>query len=99
MSERLTSETVEKVAYLARLALTADEIESATARLGDMLDYFAEIDALDLDDVEPMNQPYPLVNVMRADVVEPGLDRDEALASAPATDDGRFRVPPVIGEA
>ncbi len=99
MSERLTSDVVEKVAHLARLALTPDEIERATARLGDMLDHFAEIDALDLDDVEPMNQPYPLVNVMRADVVEPGLDRHDVLAGAPDAEDGRFRVPPVIGEA
>ena len=53
--------------------------------------------ALDLADVAPMTQPYPLVNVMRPDVVRPGLDRDEVLAQAPAAEDGRFRVPPVIG--
>jgi aspartyl-tRNA(Asn)/glutamyl-tRNA(Gln) amidotransferase subunit C len=44
-----------------------------------------------------MTQPYPLVNVMRDDVVKPGLDRDEVLAAAPAAEDGRFRVPPIIG--
>ena len=62
-----------------------------------MLEHFADIDALDLDDVEPMTQPYPLANVMRDDVVAPGLDRDEVLAAAPAAEDGRFRVPPIIG--
>ena len=62
-----------------------------------MLDHFADIDALDLDDVEPMTQPYPLVNVMRDDVVQPGLDRDEVLAAAPHAEDGRFRVPPIVG--
>ena len=99
MSERLTRDDVEKVAYLARLELTPAEIDRATDQLGDMLDHFDDIDALDLDDVEPMNQPYPLVNVMRADVVEPGLDRHDVLAGAPDAEDGRFRVPPVIGEA
>jgi aspartyl-tRNA(Asn)/glutamyl-tRNA(Gln) amidotransferase subunit C len=44
-----------------------------------------------------MTQPYPLVNVMRDDVVAPSLDRDEVLAAAPAAEDGRFRVPPIIG--
>ena len=47
--------------------------------------------------MEPMTQPYPLVNVFREDVVRPGLDREEVLAEAPLAEDGRFRVPPVIG--
>jgi aspartyl-tRNA(Asn)/glutamyl-tRNA(Gln) amidotransferase subunit C len=97
VSDRLTSDVVAKVARLARLDLTEAEIEAATEQLGKMLDHFAEIDALDLSDVEPMNQPYPLSNVMRDDVELPCLDRDEVLAQAPQTEDGRFRVPPVIG--
>lgn len=99
MSERLTREDVAKVAYLARLELTSAEIDRATEQLGDMLDHFADIDALELDDVEPMTQPYPLVNVMRDDIVQPGIERKEALAMAPATEDGRFLVPPTGGEA
>lgn len=98
MSERLTSDQVAKVAYLARLDLTPEEIERATHQLDDMLEHFADIDALDLYDVAPMTQPYPLVNVMRDDIVRPGLDRDEVLSSAPQSEDGRFRVPPMIGE-
>lgn len=97
MSDRLTSDVVAKVARLARLDLTPDEIEQATLQLGKMLDHFAEIDALELSDVEPMTQPYPLVNVLREDVEMPCLDREEVLAAAPLTEDGRFRVPPVIG--
>lgn len=98
MSERLTREDVAKVAYLARLELTGAEIDRATEQLADMLDHFADIDALELDGVEPMTQPLPLVNVMRDDVVQPGIDRDEALAMAPAVEDGRFRVPPTGGD-
>ena len=97
MSDRLTSDVVAKVARLARLDLSEGEIESVTAQLSKMLDHFADIDALDLSDVEPMNQPYPLSNVMRDDVEQPCLDRDEVLAQAPQVEDGRFRVPPVIG--
>lgn len=97
MSERITPEVVAKVARLARLDLTPQEIERTTSQLAVMLDHFADIDALQLDDVEPMNQPYPLENVLRDDVIADGLDRDEVLAAAPEAEHGRFRVPPIIG--
>ena len=97
MSDRISAAVVAKVARLARLDLDQAEIERMTAQLDSMLEHFADIDALDLADVEPMTQPYPLVNVMRPDVVQPGLDRDEVLAEAPAAEAGRFRVPPTQG--
>ncbi|HEU5240458.1 MAG TPA: Asp-tRNA(Asn)/Glu-tRNA(Gln) amidotransferase subunit GatC, partial [Ornithinibacter sp.] len=94
MSDRITTADVVHVAKLARLALTDDEIARTTAQLGDMLEHFADIDELDLATVAPMTQPYPLSNVLREDVVLPGLDREEVLAAAPDAVDGRFRVPP-----
>lgn len=97
MSERITAADVAKVARLARLDVTPEQIDRMTSQLDGMLEHFADIDALDLSDVIPMTQPYPLVNVFRPDVVRPGLDREEVLAAAPATEDGRFRVPPIIG--
>jgi len=97
VSERISAEVVAKVARLARLDLTHAEIERTTTQLADMLEHFADIDALDLDDVAPMAQPYPLDNVFREDVIAPGLDRDEVLAAAPEAEQGRFRVPPIIG--
>ena len=96
-SPRITADDVSKVATLARLILTDDELATATAELAAMLDHFADIDALDLDDVEPMMQPTPLANVMRDDVVGVTLDRDEVLGQAPLAEDGRFRVPPIVG--
>ena len=98
MPDRITTAEVVHVARLARLALSPDEIERTTVQLGAMLDHFADIDALDLADVEPMTQPIPLKNVLREDVEQPSLDRDEVLAAAPAADDGRFRIPPILGE-
>jgi len=97
VSERISAEVVAKVARLARLDLTPEEIERTTTQLADMLEHFADIDALKLDDVAPMAQPYPLSNVFREDVIVDGLDRDEVLAAAPAAEHGRFRVPPIIG--
>lgn len=98
MPERLTSDDVAHVARLARLTITPSELEVFTAQLGKILDHANQMAALDLDGIEPTPHPYPLRNVMREDELVPTLDRDEVLASAPAAQDGMFRVPPVLGE-
>jgi aspartyl-tRNA(Asn)/glutamyl-tRNA(Gln) amidotransferase subunit C len=98
MSERLTRDDVAHVARLARLSLTDDELDTYTTQLGAVLDHAEDVAGLDLADVEPTAHPLPLVNVLRADDVGPCLDRDEVLAQAPAVEDGRFRVPAILGE-
>jgi aspartyl-tRNA(Asn)/glutamyl-tRNA(Gln) amidotransferase subunit C len=97
-SARISRADVEHVAMLARLALTDDEIEQLAGELGAILDYAADVSALDTADVPPTAHPLPLVNVLRPDEVRPGLDRDEVLAEAPAAEDGQFRVPRILGE-
>lgn len=99
VSARITTDDVVHVARLSRLDLTDDELVTMTAQLADVLAHFADIDELALGDVEPMTQPFALTNVMRDDVVTPSLDRDEVLAAAPETADGRFKVPPIVGLA
>jgi aspartyl-tRNA(Asn)/glutamyl-tRNA(Gln) amidotransferase subunit C len=99
MSARLTRADVEHVARLARLALTADEVDAMTHDLAAILDHAAEVSALDTAGVEPTSHPLPLVNVLRPDVARPGISRDEVLAAAPAAEDDRFRVPRILGEA
>ncbi len=96
---RVSRADVEHVATLSRLALTDDEIEQLTGELGAILDYAAEVSALDTADVPPTAHPLPLVNVFRPDDPHPGLDRDEVLAEAPAAEDGQFRVPRILGDA
>jgi len=96
---RITRSDVEHVAMLARLALTDDEIEQLTGELGAILDHAAQVSALDTADVPPTAHPLPLVNVFRPDEPRPSLDRDEVLGQAPATEDGQFRVPRILGEA
>ena len=81
---RITPAAVSKVARLARLDLAEADLARFAEQLAGMLAHFADIDALDLADVQPMTQPYPLVNVLRPDVVQPCLDRAEVLAAAPA---------------
>lgn len=98
MSERITRADVEHVARLARLELTADEIDLFTGQLGDILEHAADIEALEVGDIPPTSHPLPIVNVLRADEIVASLDRDEVLSQAPAAESGRFRVPPVLGE-
>lgn len=95
----LSRDDVAHVADLARLALSDDELDAFTGQLAAVLDHAADVEALDVAEVEPTTHPYPLENVLRDDEVRPCLDRDEVLAQAPDAHDGRFRVPPVLGEA
>jgi aspartyl-tRNA(Asn)/glutamyl-tRNA(Gln) amidotransferase subunit C len=99
MSSRISRDDVAHVARLARLSLDDDELDTFTAQLGAILDHAADVEALDLADVPPTSHPYPLVNVLRDDEPGPTLDPDEALEGAPAAEDGRFRVPTILGEA
>lgn len=99
MPERISREDVAHVARLARLELTSDELERFTDQLGAVLEHARDVEALDVDDVPPTSHPLPLQNVLRDDEVRPSVERTEVLAAAPSVEDGRFRVPPVLGEA
>ncbi len=87
------------MAGLARLRLSEEELDRFTEQLGAVLDHAADVAALDTSGVPPTAHPLPLANVLRPDTVVPGLDRDEVLAQAPAAEDGRFRVPRILGDA
>ena len=99
MPERISAAEVAHVAGLARLYLTDDELDRFAGQLGDVLEHAADVAALDTAGVPPTAHPLPVQNVFRADEPRPGLDRDEVLAMAPAAEDGRFRVPRILGEA
>lgn len=98
MADGISRDDVAHVARLARLTVTDAELDMFTGQLAAVLGHADDMAALDLDGVPPMSHPYPLVNVLRDDIVGPTLDRDEVLAQAPAAEDGRFRVPPILGE-
>ena len=99
MAERISREDVAHVARLARLDVTDEELDRYTGQLAAVLRHAEDVEALDLAGVPPTAHPLPLVNVLRDDAVRPSLDRDEVLAAAPDAEDGRFRVPSILGEA
>ena len=92
---RVTVETVEHVARLARLSLTAEEKERFARELQQILSYAETIQALDTEGVEPMSHA-AAAGALREDDPRPSLDRERVLAEAPDASDGLFRVPRVV---
>ena len=93
-----TRADVAHLARLARLALTDAELDHFGAQLDGILAAVSRITDLDTSEVPPTSHALDLTNVDRKDVVRPGLTQEEALAGAPAAEDGRFRVPRILGE-
>jgi len=89
---------VEKVARLARLKLTDEELRTYGRQLSDILDYVGLLDEVDTEDVLPMPHAVETHNNFRADDNRESLPRDEALANAPRTDGKHFCVPPILEE-
>ena len=98
MTEPISEEEVSHVAHLARLRLSHEELQLFTKQLGAVLEHAKDVEALQLDGVEPMSHPLPMENVTRKDEVHEMLDRDDILDQSPATEDGRFQVPQILGE-
>jgi len=80
------------------LDLTQAELDTYVSQLAVILESVAAVSAVASGDIEPTTHAVPLTNVYRADVVVPGLTQREALAGAPSAQDGRFRVPQILGE-
>lgn len=94
----ITRAEVAHLARLARLALAEDELDHYAEQLDVILQSVARVSEVAADDIPPTSHPLPLVNVFRPDDVTPGLTQAEALAAAPAVEDGRFRVPRILDE-
>jgi aspartyl-tRNA(Asn)/glutamyl-tRNA(Gln) amidotransferase subunit C len=92
----LTIEEVEHIAQLARLKLTSQEIERYRQQLSAILDYADRLQAVDTTGIPPTSSVLPDRSVLREDKARPGLSLEELLKNAPDTENGQFRVPPVL---
>ena len=95
---KLTTAEVQHVAELAKLQLTDAEIEQFAGQLSEILQYAAILQDIDTSSVPPTPYVLPIDNVMRDDEPIPPLSNEAALANAPDSDDGFFRVRAVFGE-
>jgi aspartyl-tRNA(Asn)/glutamyl-tRNA(Gln) amidotransferase subunit C len=93
---KIDGEQVRYVAALARLELAPGEEQLLTGQLNAILEYMDQLAEVDTTGVEPTSHVLPLTNVLRDDVVVPGLANAEALANAPDADQGHFAVPKIL---
>ena len=96
MSALIDEAQVRRIARLARLNLSDDEVRLFSGQLAGILDYVRQIESLDTDGVELRAHPADAAGVLRDDEPRDGLSQQQALANAPETQDACFRVPPVI---
>ena len=89
---------VAHLARLARLAIPEDQLDHYAEQLDVILQSVARVGEVAAAEVPAMSHPVPLLNVFRDDVARPGLDREAAMAAAPAIEDDRFRVPRILDE-
>lgn len=95
---RFSAEEVARVAKLARIALTDEEVERLAGELDVIASAVAKVSEVVTDDIPATSHPMPLTNVMREDIVGATLNRSEVLASAPAAEEGQFMVPQILEE-
>jgi aspartyl-tRNA(Asn)/glutamyl-tRNA(Gln) amidotransferase subunit C len=92
----IDTETVRKVARLARLALREDELEPLAAELNGILGWVEQLGEVDVTGVEPMTSVTPMALKRRADEVTDGNRQADILANAPDAREGFFTVPKVV---
>jgi aspartyl-tRNA(Asn)/glutamyl-tRNA(Gln) amidotransferase subunit C len=92
----ITRTDVEHLARLARIAMTDDELDAMAGQLDVILESVGRVQQVAAADIPPTSHPLPLTNVLRPDEPVPGLSAEQALAAAPAAEDGRFRVPRIL---
>ena len=95
----LSRDEVAKLAALARIEMSEEELVSLSSQFGVILDAVARVQEVNLDGVIATSHPQPIQNVFREDQVRPSLTPEQALSGAPAQEEQRFRVPQILGEA
>ena len=88
--------TVRRIAHLARIAVSEAEVPHLQSEINAILAFVAELDAVDVEGVEPMTSVIPMKLPMREDVVTDGEISAKVLANAPLTERGFFLVPKVV---
>ncbi len=92
----IDKQDVQKIAHLARLALSEDDAEQYQHSLSSVLSLVEQMQTVDTDGVEPLSNPLESTQRLRDDVVTEENRRDDFLANAPLSEAGLFLVPKVI---
>ncbi len=90
-------ELVQKIAHLARLKITSEEVESYTSHLDSILEYIQQLNTVDTTNVEPTNFMAPAHDPLRDDGEVSSLTHEEILQNGPIVKKEHFAIPKVIG--
>jgi len=92
----IDKDTARKVAHLARIEVSEDQLEPLAAELSGILAFMEQLSEVDVDGVEPMTSVTPMDLKQRKDAVNDGEIQDKVLANAPDAREGFFAVPKVV---
>ena len=87
---------VKKIAHLARLAITEEDIENYSSSISDILDLVDQLQEVNTDQINPMAHPLDATQRLRKDIVSEKNERDSLQLNAPAIENGLYLVPKVI---
>ncbi len=90
------TETVKRIAFLARLKIEEDKIEETKKEFNDILEWVEQLNEVNTDNVEPLESVNEFHLALRDDVVSEGNQRDDVLCNAPDAEYGYFVVPKVV---
>ncbi len=90
------ADTVRRIARLARLRVTEEEVSALQGELSGILDWIEQLDEVDTSTVEPLTRVIPMTLKKRVDTVTDGEIEEQILANAPAQEDAMFAVPKVV---
>ena len=96
MPAKIDPDQVRRIARLARINLTPDELDQFAGQLSDVLNYVDQLNELNTEDVEPTTHPLKISNVFRQDQIGQSLSNEQALANAPRKHANFFAVPKVL---
>jgi aspartyl-tRNA(Asn)/glutamyl-tRNA(Gln) amidotransferase subunit C len=88
--------TVRRIAHLARIAVSDEEVPHLQQELNAILDFIEELSSVDVSGVEPMTSVLPMKMTWRKDEVTDHAGADAIIANAPASEDHFFTVPKVV---
>jgi len=95
-SNNISSKEVKKIAKLAKLELTDNEINLYSSQMSQIINYFSQLNKVDTSDIEPLSNVIDINNVVREDKIEKSLDKSISLKNAPQSDEEFILVPKII---
>lgn len=98
MSQIIDTNTVKRIAFLVRLGISEEEAQKFSGQFSSIIDYFNMLNEVDTTNVPPASDIANEENVLREDMVQPSMSREEFLKNAPQSERGYVKVPTVLGE-